>query len=161
VIPVAATLTAVMTFLINLIVVVVFVIVSHVGPDVRWLLLVPLFVELYLFVLGTCVIAATLYVRFRDIGQIWEVATSVLFFSAPIMYPVSILPVWARHIVVFNPFVQVLQDTRRIILGSDAHAIRLIGFHGNHVIPLTVTMGLLLCALWLYRRDSPRFAELA
>lgn len=161
VIPVAATLTAVMSFLINLIVVVVFMVVSHVGPNVKWLLLVPLFVELYLFVLATCVIAATLYVRFRDVSQIWEVATSVLFFSAPIMYPVTILPVWARHIVVFNPFVQVLQDTRRIILGPDANAIRLIGFHGNHVIPIAVTIALLLCARWLYRRDSPRFAELA
>jgi ABC-2 type transport system permease protein len=161
VIPVAATLTAVMTFSINLIIVVVFLVVSHVGPNPRWLLLVPLFAELYLFVLGTCVIAATLYVRFRDIGQIWEVATTVLFFSAPIMYPITILPVWARHIVVFNPFVQVLQDTRRIILGPDAHAILLIGFHGNHVIPLAVTLALLLCAFWLYRRDSPRFAELA
>jgi ABC-2 type transport system permease protein len=161
VIPVAATLTAVMTFLVNLIVVVVFIGASRIEPNVRWLLLVPLFLELYLFVLGTCVIAATLYVRFRDIAQIWEVATSVLFFSAPIMYPVTILPVWARHIVVFNPFVQVLQDTRRIILGPDAHAIRLIGFHGNHVIPLAVTIALLVCARWLYRRDSPRFAELA
>ena len=161
VIPVAATLTAVMSFLINLIVVVVFIVGSHVGPNVKWLLLVPLFLELYLFVLGTCVIASTLYVRFRDVSQIWEVAAPILFFSAPIMYPVAILPVWLRHIVVFNPFVQVLQDTRRIILGPDANAVRLIGFHGNHAIPIAVTIALLVCAFWLYRRDSPRFAELA
>jgi ABC-2 type transport system permease protein len=161
VIPVAATITAVMSFSINLLVVVVFIVTSHVEPNVRWLLLVPLFLELYLFVLATCVIASTLYVRFRDVGQIWEVAAPILFFSAPIMYPVTILPVWARHIVVLNPFVQVLQDTRRIILGPDAHAIRLIGFHGNHAIPIAVTIALLICAQWLYRRDSPRFAELA
>jgi ABC-2 type transport system permease protein len=161
VIPVAATLTALMTCCINLIVVAIFIAVGRVEPNFKWFLLLPLFVELYLFVLGLSLIAATLYVRFRDIGQIWEVASSMLFFSAPILYPVTILPLWARHIIVFNPFVQILQDVRRIILGPDAHAVRLIGLHGNHVIPLAVTVVLLAAAFWLYRRDSPRFAELA
>jgi ABC-2 type transport system permease protein len=161
VIPVAATLTAVMTFLINLLIVIVFIAANRIEPRLQWLLLIPLFVELYLFVLGVCLIVAILYVRFRDIAQIWEVAASALFFAAPIMYPVTLLPPWARHIVVFNPFVQILQDTRRIILGADAHAVRLIGFHGNHLIPLTVILALLLGAFWLYRRNAPYFAELA
>jgi ABC-2 type transport system permease protein len=161
VIPVAATVTALMTFCINLFVVAIFVAASRIEPNVKWLLLLPLFVELYLFVLGVALIFATLYVRFRDMGQIWEVASSILFFSAPIMYPVTIIPVWARHIIVFNPFVQILQDVRRVILGPDARAVRLIGLHGNHLIPLAVTVLLLLAAFWLYRRESPRFAELA
>ena len=62
-------------------------------------------------------IAATLYVRFRDVGQIWEVASALLFFVAPIMYPLTILPEWARRIVELNPFVQVLEDVRSILLG--------------------------------------------
>lgn len=161
VIPVAATLTAVMTLLVNLVIVVVFIAFSHVTPSVSWLLLMPLFLELYLFVLGLSVLVATLYVRFRDIGHIWEVATSLLFFSAPIMYPADILPVWVRHIIVFNPFVQILQDSRRVILGPDAHAIRLVGLHGNHIIPFGVIACLLLGSWRLYRRDSRRFAELA
>jgi ABC-2 type transport system permease protein len=161
VIPVAATVTALMTFCINLLVIVIFVAASRVEPSFKWFLLIPLFLELYLFVLGLALVAATLYVRFRDIGQIWEVASSVLFFSAPILYPVTILPLWARHIIVFNPFVQVLQDVRRVILGPDAHAVRLIGLHGNHLIPLSVVAALLSASFWLYRRDSPRFAELA
>jgi ABC-2 type transport system permease protein len=161
VIPVAATVTALMTFGINLIVVAVFVGGSRIVPGVKWVLLLPLFAELYLFVLGVALILATLYVRFRDMGQIWEVGSSILFFSSPIMYPVTILPVWARHIIVFNPFVQILQDVRRVILGPDARAVRLIGLHGNHAIPLGVTFLLLLGAVWLYRRESPRFPEVA
>lgn len=161
VIPVAATLTAVMTFLINSVVIVVFVAASRVMPGPRWLLLLPLLVELYLFVLGVALIVATLYVRFRDVGHLWEVTSSMLFFSAPIMYPVTILPTWFRPVIALNPFVQVLQDARRVILGPDAHAVQLIGHHGNHVVPLAVTFALLLGGAWLYRRDSPRFAELA
>jgi ABC-2 type transport system permease protein len=161
VIPVAATVTALMSFLINLVVVVVFVGVSHVTPNLRWLLLAPLFAELYLFVLALCLIAATLYVRYRDIGQVWEVASSALFFSAPIVYPITVLPMWARHVLAFNPFVQILQDVRRVVMGSDAHAVQLIGRHGNHLVPLAVIAVMSFVAFVLYRRDSPRFAELA
>jgi ABC-2 type transport system permease protein len=161
VIPVAATVTALMSFVINLAVVVVFVFVSRATPNLRWFLLLPLFAELYLFVLALCLIAATLYVRYRDIGQVWEVAASALFFSAPIVYPITVLPMWARHILAFNPFVQILQDVRRVVMGKNAHAVELIGHHGNHVIPLVVIVLLGLTAFLLYRRDSPRFAELA
>ena len=161
VIPLSTTVTAAMTLGINLVVVVVFLAVNRVAPSPSWFLLLPLFAELYLFVLGLSLIAATLYVRYRDVGQIWEVASSALFFSAPIVYPVSILPVWARHIIAFNPFVQVMQDTRRLVLGPDAIGAPLLGAHGNHLAPLCVLALVLLAAVWLYARDSPRFAELA
>jgi len=161
VIPVSATVTALMTLGVNLLVVVVFIAASDVSPNLQWALLIPLLVELYLFALGLSMIASTLYVRYRDISQIWEVATSLLFFTAPIMYPVSILPIWARHIIVFNPFVQILQDARRIVLGPDSQTVRLIGHHGNHLIPGAVIVVLLVCSAWLYRTQAPKFAELA
>lgn len=161
VIPIAATLTSAMTFLANLVVVVVFIVASRVVPGPRWLLLLPLLAELYLFILGVALITSTLYVRFRDVSHLWEVLTTILFFSAPIMYPVTILPTWIRPVIAFNPFVQILQDVRRVILGSDAQAIQLIGHHGNHAAPLAVLLGLLVTAAVLYRRESPRFAEFA
>lgn len=161
VIPVAATVTALMSFLINLVVVVVFVVVTDLTPSLRWLLLVPLLAELYVFVLAVCLIAATLYVRYRDIGQIWEVAAGALFFAAPIVYPITYLPIWARQVLAFNPFVQILQDVRRVVMGSDAHAVELIGQHADRLISLAVIAMLSVAALALYQRDSPRFAELA
>ena len=73
----------------------------------------PLLLELYVFVAraradrrrrSSCASATS--------AQIWEVTASLLFFSAPIMYPITILPVWAQRLVELNPFVQVLQDVR-------------------------------------------------
>jgi ABC-2 type transport system permease protein len=161
VIPLAATLTAAMTFLVNSLIVAVFIAASQVVPSPRWVLLVPLLAELYLYVLGLALITSILYVRFRDVSHFWEVMTILLFFSTPIMYPVTILPMWIRPVIVFNPFVQILQDVRLVILGSDAHAIQFIGHHGNHIVPLAVIIVLLSTAFMLYRRESPRFAELA
>ena len=47
VIPTAATLTAAITFLVNLVVVAVFVAWNGIVPQPDWLLIVPLLVELY------------------------------------------------------------------------------------------------------------------
>lgn len=161
VIPLAATLTAAMTFAVNCIAIVAFMAVSSIRPHLSWLLLIPLGLELYIFVTGVALLAATLFVRFRDVGHLWEVAASVLFFSSPIMYPVTILPRWAQNVVAFNPFVQILQDVRIVVLGADARAVRLLGAHGNHLFPIAIAGGLLVLGLWLHRRESPRFAELA
>lgn len=161
VIPMSATLTALMSFAINLVVVAVFVLASNVSPALDWLLLIPLFVELYIFVLAVAVIAATLYVRYRDVGQIWEVAAGALFFAAPIVYPITVLPLWARHLLAFYPFVQILQDVRRIVLGPHAQTVELLGRHGNHLAPVVTIVVLLIVAYVVYRRDSPKFAELA
>lgn len=92
VIPLASNVTAAMTFVANSLAIVVFIAASQITPRLQWLLLLPLLLELYVFVLGLSLLAATLFVRFRDIGQIWEVGSSLLFFSSPIMYPVTILP---------------------------------------------------------------------
>jgi ABC-2 type transport system permease protein len=159
-VPLATTFAAAMTFVANCLVVGIFLAVAGVQPVPDWLLLLPLVLELYVFVSAIALGAATLYVRFRDVGQIWEVASALLFFIAPIMYPLSILPEWARRIVELNPFVQVLDDVRSIILGSGADGAPQATF-ANQVLPILIVAGLAGVAFLLYRRESPRFAERA
>jgi ABC-2 type transporter len=68
VIPTAATLTAAMTFGVNLLVVAGFVAWQGIVPQLDWLLLGPLLLELYLFTLGTALILITIFVSLRDMG---------------------------------------------------------------------------------------------
>ena len=89
-----------------------FVAWNQLVPQPDWLLIIPLLLELYIFMLGVALILATLFVRFRDIGQIWELALQLLFYASPIIYPIGYLPEWARNIAFLNPFTQVLQDIR-------------------------------------------------
>jgi ABC-2 type transport system permease protein len=160
VVPIATTVAAAMTFLVNCVVVAVFLGGAGLTPEPAWLLIVPLLLELYIFVTSVALILATLFVRFRDIGQLWEVATALLFFLAPIMYPITILPIWAQHLVELNPFVQVLQDVRTILLGADANAGTASPIY-SQLFPVLIAGALVVAALILYRRESPRFAERA
>jgi ABC-2 type transport system permease protein len=161
VIPLSASLAVAMTFVANCVVVAGFLLYNETWPELRWLLLVPLMLELYAFVLGLSLIFATLYVRFRDVGQIWQVAASLLFFSAPIMYPITILPHWAQRLTELDPFVQVMQDVRLVLLGSDAVEAGVTARVETRLLPLAVSILFLAAGLALHRRESPRFAERA
>jgi ABC-2 type transport system permease protein len=161
VIPLAKTIAAAVTFVINCVVVAIFLGLAGIEPEPGWLLLFPLFVELFAFVAALGLIASTLYVRFRDVGQIWEVAAPLLFFTAPIVYPITILPAWAQRVVELNPFVQVLQDTRAILLGTNAAEGGAAPLADGRVAPLAIAGGVIAISVWLYRRESPRFAERA
>ena len=163
VIPMAATITAGLTFLVNAVVIAGFVAWEQVTPRLDWLLVIPLLVELYGFTLGLTLILTTLFVRFRDMGQVWELGLQLLFYASPIIYPIGFLPPFARDLVFLNPFTQVLQDIRALVLYPDlpgntitaADAFETFG----RLIPIGIAAATLVIGLLLFKREEPWFAE--
>lgn len=67
-------------------------------------LLLPLVVLLQVFfTLGLSFITVTLTVFFRDTIQLVHVVVSFWIFLTPILYPVTMLPEWARGVMLANP----------------------------------------------------------
>jgi ABC-2 type transport system permease protein len=160
VIPASATVTVALSFLINCVAVAFFLVIARESPRWEWLLIPPLLIELYVLILGVGLIVATLFVRLKDTAQIWELAAQLLLFSSPIMYPITILPDWAQKIASLNPFVQIVQDIRGALLGDEGGASEsLFALSVPQVIPIAIAFATFLIGLWLYRRESPRFAE--
>jgi ABC-2 type transport system permease protein len=162
-IPTAATLTAAMTFGVNLFVVGLFLAWERIVPQPNWVLLLPLLVELYVLVLGLALILTTLFIAFRDLGQVWELAAQIMLWTSPIVYPAALLPDWAKEIVFLNPFVQILQDVRAIVLYEDlpannVTAPEVFGEYGR-LLPVGITLAVLALGLALFKRYEPWFAE--
>jgi ABC-2 type transport system permease protein len=163
VIPISATLVAAITFLINLLVVGVFLVIAREPPRLSWLLIVILLVELYLFIIGVSLVLATLFVRFRDVGQVWELLVQLLFYATPIIYPLGLLPAWARAVAMLNPFTQVTQDIRAIVIdnapnGAIMTASDVLGPYGR-VWPVLIALTIFVGSLLLFRHEEPWFAE--
>jgi ABC-2 type transport system permease protein len=166
IIPASATMTAAITFLINLTVILGFLAWNEIVPRPDWILILPLLVELYVFVFGVSLILSTMFVRFRDIGQVWELALQLLFYASPIIYPVGYLPDWARRIAFLNPFTQVMQDIRALVLYDDLPPNRItaavaFGSPAGRLIPIAITFAVLGLGLYLFKRSEPWFAERA
>jgi ABC-2 type transport system permease protein len=163
-IPLSASVSVFFTFCVNLFALIIFIAVDQVTPRSEWLLVVPLLLELYVFSVSVGLLVSALYVRFRDIGQVWELASQLLFFASAIFYPVGILPVWAQRVAFLNPFVQIMQDVRHVVLGgasgpNDVTAATVYAGVGGRLIPLAIVAGLAFGALVLFQRDGRYFAE--
>jgi ABC-2 type transport system permease protein len=162
-IPLSASVGICITFFVNMFAVVVFIAIQRVSPRLEWLLIPLLLAELYAFCVGLGLLVAALYVRFRDVGQIWEVAAQLLFFACAIFYPIGILPAWAQKVAFLNPLVQIIQDVRHAILGAsgpnDLTAADVYAGAGGRIIPILIAVFVFLGALAFFRREGRYFAE--
>jgi ABC-2 type transport system permease protein len=163
VIPTSAVLTASITFAVNLVVVSVFLGIKGITPQLSWLLLIPLLIELFVFVLAVSLVLAAVFVRVRDLSQIWELFLQLFFYATPIVYPVGYLPAWARKIVFLNPFTQILQQIRAIVLYPDLATTKItatqaLGTWGG-LAPIAIVIALTVFGFAFFRRQAPWFAE--
>ncbi len=165
IIPTSATLTAAITLLINLTVVGGFIAYKGIKPQPDWVLIPLLLIELYAFTLGVGLLLSALFVRLRDLQQLWELILQLFFYASPILYPIGYLPPWGRQIVFLNPFTQVLQDVRALLFYPDASDNRITAATAfgdfGHLLPIAIAIATLVIGLIVFRREQPWFAERA
>ncbi len=79
--------------------------------------LFPLVFLIYFwFVYGIALFLAGLYVFFRDINQIWEVLTMMLFFLCPIFYPLASITEQMQRYYLLNPITQYIIIFRDVMV---------------------------------------------
>lgn len=162
IIPLSVIVSSAITLAVNLIAIAVLIAVNRVVPGPSWAVLLPLLLELCAVAFGITLVLSTLYVRFRDVGQVWELVLQILFYASPILYPATLLPHWFRLIVFLNPFVQIAQDARSIIVPSTSiTAANVYGSSAGELLPLGVAALIFVGGYLLFRREEPWFAERA
>lgn len=158
---VAATISSVMTFFINLALIFAIALPIH-RLSLGWQsLLAPLFVlELYLLVLGVSLLLASLFVYFRDLGHIWEISMTVLIYGSAVMFPLSLLD---KHpelkiAICFNPIAQIIEDMRHALVTQDVPWTASV-MGPLYFAPLLLVALLLGGGWYVFNRLTPRFAE--
>jgi ABC-2 type transport system permease protein len=162
IVPMSASVSALITFLLNLVAVSAFVVWERLAPGLEWLLVVPLLLELYIFVLALSLILATLFARLRDVGAIWELTSRVFFYASGTIFPLQVLPTWGQKLILLNPLTQTMQDIRALMLPGEEvlTAAEALGWVGR-VVPLALTAALFIVGLRFFKRHESWFAEQA
>ena len=160
VIPLSVTLNAMFNLGLNLIVVFVFVIASGITPRWTWLELIPLIALLVLLATGVTMLLSALYVRFRDMQPIWEVALQMLFYASPVIYVTEALPDSIERESMASPLTAVLTQMRYALVDPTAPtASDVIGGTARLLIPLAVVVVVFVLGVWVFMREAPRIAE--
>ena len=119
-IPLSVALTSGFNLVLNLCVVVFFVAISGIGPTPSWLELLPLLVALFVITASVSILLSVLYVPFRDMAPIWEVATQMLFWGTPIIYVIETAPESVRKLLMMNPIAVIIEQVRHAVVDPSA-----------------------------------------
>jgi ABC-2 type transport system permease protein len=156
VIPLSVVLTSVFNLVLNLIVVFVFLLASGISPRWTWLLLVVVVAVLTLLTTALAMLLSSLFPRFRDVGIIWTVLATALFYATPVIYPLQVLHGTFRQVAALNPLAPLFELARRWVIDPNAP---IDGGVLNVVVPLGIFVGLCVLAVWVFQREAPRIAE--
>ena len=151
IIVISSVVGASINYVINLLVVFVFALFNGVNFSVGWLTVIPLFLELFLFSAGIAFILATLFVKYRDIGPIWEVVMQAGMYATPIIY--SLTFILQRG--------QIIQDLRHFIVFSGSlRGWDLIGHKAIAIIPYFLPFIIFAIGYYIFHHQAKKFAEI-
>jgi ABC-2 type transport system permease protein len=160
VIPLATVLTAAFNFALNMVAALVFVLAYGVEPRWTWLFVPLLVLPLVALTAGVAMLLSALYVRFRDVSQIWAVAATMLFYGSPVLYTIEVVPESVRAWLMLNPLASILEEARHWVIDSDAPSpVDVIGGWGWFLAPIAIFIGICALGLWVFQREAPRIAE--
>ncbi len=112
----------------------------------------------YVLVMGVLIIGfslagSVLFLRYRDLNQLWDVVTQAGFFLAPIIYPLGVIPERFHFYLYLWPPTAVIEFSRMILV--DGRVPTLIA----HIDMGLVALAVLGLGVVVYRRFAPRAAE--
>jgi lipopolysaccharide transport system permease protein len=110
-------------------------------------------VQLSLIVLGFSLGASVLFLRYRDLNQVWEVLIHAGFFVAPIVYPLDVLPERFHFFLYLWPPTPVIQFSRMVLVQG------VVPSFDAHLLLGAMTAVVLGTGVLVFRRLEPDAAE--
>lgn len=158
VIPLSVAVTALLNLGMTLVPVLGFAIASGVEPRWSWLAFFPLLLGIVMLAIGTGMLLAALYPRFRDVAPIWDVTSQVLFYASPVLYVVKLVPSQHRDIYLLNPLAALLTQVQHSLVDSDLIApTEVIG--AWVAVPVAIVVLVFALGLWVFNHEAPKVAE--
>ncbi|MBF7095188.1 ABC transporter permease [Streptococcus sp. HF-1907] len=161
----SSVIGAAINYVINLLVVFIFALINGIHPSLGILVIFPIFIELTLLSMGIALILSTLFVRYRDIGPIWEVIMQAGMYATPIIYSLTYIlqrgHVTIAKLMMLNPLAQIVQDLRHFIVYSGStRGWDLIGQPLIALTPYLLPVIIFIVGYVIFKKNAKRFAEI-
>jgi lipopolysaccharide transport system permease protein len=145
---------AVITLVVFAVVIAVFLTVTGHAPSIARFAVFGLYcAALLAMVLGFALASSVLFLRYRDLNQVWDLMLQAGFFVAPIIYPLGILPERFHFYLYVWPPTPVIEFSRAVLVAGTMPTMR------GHVFLAIDAAVCLLVGMVVFTRLSPRAAE--
>jgi ABC-2 type transport system permease protein len=109
---------------------------------------------------GLGLLFSVLFVRFRDMQPIWDVAGQLIFYASPVLYVATTVPDKYRELYLMNPIASVLTQMRHAVIdGGAPTAAAAIGGAPRLLVPLGIVLVVSALGAWAFAREAPSVAE--
>ena len=150
---VASIANALITLAVFCVVILLFLTLAGRTPTLAALLLFPFYcAALIVITVGFSLGASVLFLRYRDLNQVWDVVTQVGFFIAPIIYPLEILPERYHFYLYLWPPTAIIEFSRSVLVNGTIPSAT------AHLFLLIDASVILAVGALIFRRLSPRAA---
>ena len=151
---VASTLSSALIFFMNLIILVALFAFKQFLPSFESVMLFFFFILAeYTVIISFSLIAAPLYVRFRDLSMIWEVVILGMFYATPIIYPLQVLPFKIEKLILINPLAFIIHFSKEGLINNHFSDL------WKTIIFITSVVVLFLASILIYKKSISKVAE--
>jgi lipopolysaccharide transport system permease protein len=151
---VASLANAVLTLLVFAVVVLLFLLASGRTPSSAAVgAFLGYVLALVLIATGISLATSVLFLRYRDLNQIWDMATHAGFFMAPVIYPLGVIPERFHAWLYLWPPTPVMEFARMALVDGTLPTAR---GHASLVALVALILGL---GAAVFRWQAPRAAE--
>jgi ABC-2 type transport system permease protein len=159
VIPLSVVLTAIFNLAGTLAAALIFAIAAGVYPTWSWLELPVIIVAVGAFATGVGLLLSALFVRYRDVAPIWEVASQMLFYISPILYVTTLVPEQYRDAFLVNPLAVLLTEMRAAVVDPSAPHPWDLGSPLSMALAAAIGATAVALGIFIFIRQAPRIAE--
>lgn len=158
---VSTSVSAFINLGLNMVVVLIFMIFSHMDLLITSIWLPFLVLEIYVLGLGLSLILSAAYVKYRDITYIWEVVLQAGFYATPILYPLSLITnVTFQKLLLLNPMAQAIQDARYAVVTKETLTIHNVFSNDLYrFLPMFICVVFLIVGVMYFKKEAKDFAE--
>jgi ABC-2 type transport system permease protein len=152
---VSATVHSAMAFFFNLIILFLFLFFFYqIYPSLLHLIFFGIYILLIYGISFTfSFITAPLFVRVRDLNQIWEVLLQVLFYASPIIYPLTLVPPSVQSILYLNPMTLLIEHSRTVLIDNS------FARFDHLLIFIAIFIPCFFGSIWFLKRSSKNLIE--
>ena len=145
---------AVITLAVFWIIIVIFLVAAGHPPSIGALAAFTIYcLAMMAIVIGFSLASSVLFLRYRDLNQVWDLVLQAGFFIAPIIYPLNILPERFHFYLYIWPPTPIIEFSRSVLVAGAFPTTT-----GNFYLALDAAV-CLLAGVVIFRDLSPRAVE--
>jgi len=153
VLPLVASINSLINLFISICITMLVLLFSRGGLPLSAILMPIYILSLFLLILGVMYGISALAVFFRDITPIMSPLILLLMFICPIFYPMSMVPVNLRWLMMLNPLAIIIEDARGCLLGG------LWPSSGGLSALFVVSITVFVSGFYFFMRAKPAFSD--